>query len=201
MVFQPDFFSDVHIRKAFGYCFDYQTLIDDVYRGEAVQPVVLTLPGMPGYDPEFAHYTTDLDKCAEEFKLADVDKDGIPAGDDPEGDVWTNGFRIQMAYNQGNATRQTVAEILAGNLATVNELFSLETLGLPWASYLRSQRARQLPLMTAGWHEDIHDPHNWYQPYTTGTYGVRQSLPDDVKAQFKDILDRGIAELDPARPP
>jgi peptide/nickel transport system substrate-binding protein len=192
-----DFFADVHIRKAFGYCFDYNTLIDDVYRGEAVQPTVLTLPGMPGYDPEAAHYTTDLDKCAEEFKLADVDKDGIPAGDDPEGDVWTTGFRIQMAYNQGNATRQTTAEILAGNLSAVNELFSLETLGLPWASYLRSQRARQLPLMTAGWHEDIHDPHNWYQPYTTGTYGVRQSLPDDVKAQFKDILDRGIAELDP----
>jgi peptide/nickel transport system substrate-binding protein len=104
-----------------------------------------------------------------------------------------------MAYNQGSQIRQTVAEILAGNLATVNELFSLETLGLPWASYLRSQRARQLPIMTGGWLEDIHDPHNWYQPYTTGTYGVRQSLPDDVKAQFKDILDRGIAELDPEK--
>lgn len=193
-----DFFADVHIRKAFAYCFDYQTLIDDVFRGEAVQPVGLPLPGMPGYFQDIPHYTTDLDKCAEEFKLADVDKDGIPAGDDPEGDVWTTGFRVQMAYNQGNATRQTIAEILAGNLATVNELFSLETLGLPWASYLRSQRAFQLPLMTAGWHEDIHDPHNWYQPYTTGTYGVRQGLPDDVKAQFKDILDRGIAEQDPA---
>jgi peptide/nickel transport system substrate-binding protein len=103
-----------------------------------------------------------------------------------------------MAYNQGNATRQTIAEILAGNLAEVNELFSLETLGLPWASYLRSQRAKQLPVMTGGWLEDIHDPHNWYQPYTTGTYGARISLPDDVKAQFKDILERGVAETDPA---
>jgi len=53
--------------------------------------------------------------------------------------------------------------------------------------------------MTGGWQEDIHDPHNWYQPYTTGTYGARQSLPDDVKAQFKDILDRGVAELDPVK--
>ena len=193
-----DFFSDVHIRKAFAYCMDYQTLIDDVYRGEAVQPSVLPLPGMPGYDAEFAHYTTDLDKCTEEFKLADVDHDGVPAGDDPEGDVWTNGFRVQMAYNQGSQIRQTVAEILAGNLATVNELFSLETLGLPWASYLRSQRALQLPIMTGGWLEDIHDPHNWYQPYTTGTYGVRQGLPDDLKAQFKDILERGVAAQDPA---
>jgi peptide/nickel transport system substrate-binding protein len=194
-----DFFSDIHIRKAFAYCFDFQTLIDDVFKGEALQPVGLVLPGMPGYFQDTPHYTTDLDKCAEEFKLADVDKDGVPAGDDPEGDVWTNGFRIQFAYNQGNQTRQTIAEILAGNLATVNELFNLETLGLPWASFLRAQRAQQLPIMTAAWQEDIHDPHNWYQPYTTGTYGGRQALPDDVKAQFKEILDRGVAELDPVK--
>jgi ABC-type transport system substrate-binding protein len=36
-------------------------------------------------------------------------------------------------------------------------------------------------------------------PYTTGTYGGRQSLPEDVKAQFKSILNRGVAETDPAR--
>ncbi len=53
--------------------------------------------------------------------------------------------------------------------------------------------------MTAGWQEDIHDPHNWYQPYTTGTYGGRASLPDDVKAQFKAILDKGVSETDPAK--
>jgi peptide/nickel transport system substrate-binding protein len=194
-----DFFADVHIRKAFAYCFDWDTYINDVFRGEAIQPVGLALPGMPGYFEDTPHYTTDLDKCAEEFKLADADKDSLPAGDDPEGDVWTTGFRVQMAYNQGNATRQTVAEILAGNLATVNELFSLETLGLPWASYLRAQRAAQLPILTAGWLEDIHDPHNWYQPYTLGTYAGRFGLPDELKDQFRDILNRGVAEQDPAK--
>ena len=103
-----------------------------------------------------------------------------------------------MGYNQGNPTRQTITEILSGSLASVNELFLVETLGLPWPAYLRAQRAKQLPLMTGGWLEDIHDPHNWYQPYTTGTYGGRQSLPDDVKAQFRDILERGVSETDPA---
>lgn len=193
-----DFFSDVHIRKGFAYAFDWETFISDVYNGEAVQSTQLTLPGMPGYFNDTPHYTTDLEMSAAEFKLADLDKDGIPAGDDPEGDVWTTGFRVQMAYNQGNPTRQTTAEILAGNLSTVNELFSVETLGLPWPTYLRSQRAQLLPLMTAGWLEDIHDPHNWYQPYTTGTYGGRQALPADVKDQFRAILERGVAETDPA---
>jgi ABC-type transport system substrate-binding protein len=85
------------------------------------------------------------------------------------------------------------------NLAKVSDKFVVEQLGLPWPAYLRAQRAKQIPIMTGGWQEDIHDPHNWYQPYTTGTYGGRQSLPADLKAQFKDILDRGVGELDPAK--
>jgi peptide/nickel transport system substrate-binding protein len=193
-----DFFSDVHIRKAFAYSFDWDTMIDDVFSGEATQSMQLTLPGMPGFFLDSPHYTYDLDMAEAEFKLADLDKDGIPAGDDPEGDVWTTGFRVQMLFNQGNNTRQTLSEILAGNISQVNDLFSVEILGLPWASYLRSQRAKQIPIMTAGWQEDIHDPHNWYQPYTTGTYGGRANLPSDLKAQFQELLSTGVSASDPA---
>ncbi len=194
-----DFFSDVHIRRAFSYAFDFDTFINDVYQGEAVQSTQLALPGMPGYDPNVAHFTFDLDKAAAEFKLADVDHDGIPAGDDPEGDVWTTGFRLQMLYNLGNTTRQIISEILATNLGQVNELFSVEILGLPWPAYLTAQRASQIPIMTAGWQEDIHDPHNWYQPYTTGSYGNRQNMPKELQDQFGQYLDAGVAEVDPAK--
>ena len=187
-----DFFADINIRKAFSYCFDWDTYINDIYKGEATQSFQLTLPGMPGFFADTPHFSMDLKKCEEAFKASTLkSKDGKS--------VWDVGFRIQMAYNQGNQNRQTVAEILAANLAKVNPLFSLETLGLPWAAYLRAQRAKQLPIMVGGWLEDIHDPHNWYQPYTTGTYGGRQALPDDVKAQFKAILDKGVAELDSAK--
>jgi ABC-type transport system substrate-binding protein len=187
-----DFFADPHIRKAFGYCFDWSTLISDVFSGEAVQSFQLPLAGMPGYFPDTPHYTFDLDKCKSEFEASTLKSaDGKS--------VMDVGFRLQMAYNQGNNTRQTIAEILAGNLAKVNDKFLVETLGLPWPAYLRSQRAKQLPLLTAGWQEDIHDPHNWYQPYTLGAYGGRQSLPADVKAQFSDILARGVSETDPAK--
>ncbi len=192
-----DFFTDVHIRKAFSYCFDWDTLINDVYRGEAVQSKVLSLPGMPGFDPNAPFYSFDLDKCAEEFKLADLNKNGVPAGEDTN-DVWDLGFRVQMLYNTGNTTRQIIAEIMQANLAEVNEKFNVEVLGLPWPSYLAAQRAYKIPIMTAGWLEDIHDPHNWYQPYTTGSYGNRQNMPADLKAQFKTLLDQGVALVDPA---
>ncbi len=196
----PDFFADVHIRKAFSYCFDWDTFIADVYNGEAVQSIELPMPGMPGYDPNAPHYTYDLDKAAAEFKLADLDHDGIAAGDETDGtDVWNVGFRLQMLYNTGNTTRQIIAEIMSNSLSTVNEKFLVEVLGLPWPTYLAAQRAHKIPVMTAGWLEDIHDPHNWYQPYTTGSYGGRQNMPDDLKAQFKALLDKGVAETDPAK--
>ncbi|MBN2677621.1 MAG: hypothetical protein JXR32_06095 [Anaerolineaceae bacterium] len=193
----PTFFDDVHIRRAFAYAFDWDAVINELYSGEAVQSKVLSLPGMPGYDPEADFYTMDLEKSAEEFKLADVDKDGVPAGEDPD-DIWEMGFRAQMLYNTGNTTRQIYAEILQSNLAEVNEKFSIEVLGLPWPSYLAAQRAHKIPIMTGGWLEDIHDAHNWYQPYTTGTYGARQNLPDDLRSQFKALLDEGVALVDPA---
>jgi len=187
----PTFFDDVHVRKAMAYCFDYQTVIDDVYMGEAVQSLTLSLPGMPGYSNDTEHYTYDLAKCEEEFKLADVDKDGIPAGEDPD-DIWEMGFRFQMLYNTGNTTREIYTEIVNSNLSKVNKKFVVETLGLPWPSYLAAQRAHKVPMMTGGWLEDIHDPHNWYQPYTTGTYGGRQNLPEDLRNQFKALLDKGV---------
>src|SRR5690606_31226844 len=124
--------ADANIRKGFAYAFDYQTLIDEVFLGEAVQPVSLPLPGMPGYDANAPHYTFDLAAAEAAFKAADLDHDGIPAGDDPEGDVWTTGFRVQMLYNLGNTSRQNVAEIMAANLAVVNPNFRVEVLGLPW---------------------------------------------------------------------
>jgi peptide/nickel transport system substrate-binding protein len=122
----------------------------------------------------------------------------VPAGDDPDGDIWTVGFRLQALYNQGNTSRQVISEILAANLATVNELFSVETVGLPWPTFLRTLRASEAPYFTSGWLEDIHDPHNWYQPYMVGTYAGRQALPDDLLEQFREILNRGVSETDPA---
>jgi len=192
-----DFFADVHIRKAFNYCFDFDTYISDIYNGEAVQSKSLAIPGMPGYNETDPTYSFDAAKCEEEFKLADADKDGIPAGEDPEGDIWTVGFRMSGSYNQGNTTRQTIAEILSLNLNTVNELFILEVVGLPWPAYLRSVRSRLAPIFFVGWQEDYADPHNWYVPYLVTTYATRQSIPTELQDTFTPYINEGVALSDP----
>jgi peptide/nickel transport system substrate-binding protein len=193
-----DFFSDLHIRRAFAFCFDWDVYISDVFDGEAVQSPVVALAGMHGYQVDIPMYSYDPKKCEAEFKLADLDNDGVPAGNDPEGDVWTTGFRLQAIYNQGNTSRQTIADILANNVALINNIFVIETVGLPWPAFLRTIRNRQAPYFVSGWVEDIHDPHNWYVPYMTGTYAINQNLPDDLQNRFKTFINQGVAETDPA---
>jgi ABC-type transport system substrate-binding protein len=181
-----DFFSDIHVRRGFNYCFDWDTYIQDVWQGEAVQVSGVILPGMLGYDPEGARYTFDLEKCGEELAQA-------WGGVLPE-----VGFRVQAAYNIGNTTRQTIAEILASNLNAVSENYVVETVGLPWPAFLQAQRDLRLPLFISGWIEDIHDPHNWVVPYLTGTYGLRQSMPEEMHDQFLELATAGIQASDPA---
>jgi len=182
----PDFFADIHVRKAMNYCFDYDTFIADAQNGEGVRNNGPIIRDMLGYNPDGPYYEFDLDKCAEEMALAHG------------GVLPDTGFRFQMAYNTGNVTRQTACNILQADLAEINPAYQVECLGLPWPTMLRSFRAGQLPAVASGWIEDIHDPHNWAQPFTVGTYAGRQNLPDDLKAQFQELVTAGVMASDPA---
>ena len=170
----PDFFTDIHVRKALNYCFDYDTFISDAQNGEGIRNNGPIIYGMLGYNPDGPMYEYDLAKCEEEMALA------------WDGKVPEVGFRVQMAYNTGNVARQTACAILQSTLRTINENYQIECLGLPWPTMLRSFRAGQLPLTASGWIEDIHDPHNWVQPFTVGTYAGRQNLDPELKAQFQE---------------
>jgi len=196
----PDFFNDVHIRKAFAYCIDRKTVIQDVFYDDAIQSTQLPLPGTTGYTDYPPHYNYNPAKCETEFKLADVDKDGISAGKESEdgGDVWNMGFRLQIVYPQSGTMQRVIAEILAKTLEQVNDKFMVETVGLLPRAYA-NLRLENVPLITINRFEEIHDPHNWFQPFTTGGFGRHQSLPKDLIAQFGNILARGVTESDPTK--
>lgn len=186
------FFSDAHIRRAFNYCFNFDAMVKDALAGEGMQAQGPIPQGMIGYidgmDPVFNY---DPEKCAEEFKLADADGDGIPAGEDTD-DVWNQGFYMQIAYNNGNATRQLSSEILKAGLEEVNPKFNVSVIGMPWAVLLESRRQGKLPVYVGGWLEDYHDPNNWVQPflYSQGAYGRIVNMPTELAAEYdKMILD------------
>ncbi|WP_374687654.1 ABC transporter substrate-binding protein [Promineifilum sp.] len=181
-----NFFSDINVRKAMATCFDYETYIQEAMLGEGVRnngPIILD---MLGYNPDGPMYEYNPEECAAYLEQA------------WDGALPETGFRFQIAFNTGNTARQTIGEIWQGELGALNELYQVETIGLPWPTLLRSFRASQLPVAVSGWVEDIHDPHNWVQPYTYGTFGGRQGLPEDIIAKYQEIASTAAAETDPA---
>lgn len=187
----PDFFSDEHVRKGFAYCLDYDVVLNDALLGEAVRSSTVFLPGMLGDDPNAPQYTYDPAKCEEELKASTwTSADGKQ--------LWDIGFRVGFTYNTGNTTRQTIAQVMQTELASLNDKFLVEITGLPWPTFLKNQRASKLPVFFSGWQEDIHDPHNWIQPFTYGTYGGRQGLPKEIKDQFRALAEEAVTKSDPA---
>lgn len=182
----PNFFSDIHVRRAMAACFDYDTYIAEALNGEGVRNNGPIIKGMLGYNEDGPMFEYDPDVCAAEMAEA------------WDGQLPDVGFRFQIGYNTGNVSRQTVCEIFQGELGAINPLYQVECIGLPWPTFLRTFRASQIPVIASGWLEDIHDPHNWVQPFTIGTYAGRQALPQDIIDQFTVLVNAGVATADPA---
>jgi peptide/nickel transport system substrate-binding protein len=189
----PDFFSDVHVRKAFNYCFDWNTYINQVWNGEAQQAYGPIIEGLPGYDPNQAHYSFDLDKCAEEFKAATLTS---ATG----GSLWDTGFSLQYVYNEGNDQRKTAGEILKDGLQRVNPKFRIEVISQPWPSFLEATTVGTLGLFMLGWQQDFSDPHNWVHPYmsSAGAYASAQGFPEELQKQIDDLIVQAVSSTDEA---
>jgi peptide/nickel transport system substrate-binding protein len=188
----PDFFSDVHVRKAFAYCFDWETYIRDVQQNEGTQAFDVVLHGEIGDNPKGAHYSYDAAKCADEFK-ASTWKSASGAS------LWDTGFRLTVGYNSGNTARQTVAQIFANNISQVNPKFKVESQSLEWSNYLSAYQTKKLPFFIIAWQEDIPDPHNWVFTYTLGAFGGKQGMPQSLKDLFTPLVTQGVHETDPAK--
>ena len=173
----PDFFTDIDVRKAFNYAFDWPTYINDAMGGDAIQRTGPIVADMLGYDPAQATYFYSPTLSAYHFQQA------------WGGQVWTNGFSLTVAYNTGNTTRQRICEILKQNVEAITDTFHVEIVSLDWTDYLDAYNANRLPLRTVGWMADYHHPNNWVHPYlhSQGSYGRR--LPSEMTEVFDAKID------------
>jgi peptide/nickel transport system substrate-binding protein len=88
---------------------------------------------------------------------------------------------------------------MQSNWQQVDPKYRIEVLALPWPAFNDAQKNKRLPLFISGWQEDIHDSHNWVQPFLVGDYAVRQNIPAELIAQFKELVSAGVAESDPQK--
>jgi len=188
-----NFFSDIHVRKAFNYSFDWDTYIKQVEHGEAEQALGPIINGLLGYDPKQPHYTFDLAKATDEFKAAALKSDSGAS-------LWDTGFKVTYVYNTGNDQRKVAGEILKSSLAKINPKFVIDLAGEEWPNFLKESNDGRLALFMLGWQEDFHDPHDWVTPYlsSAGAYSANQHFEKNLQTQLDDLINKAVASTDQA---
>jgi peptide/nickel transport system substrate-binding protein len=156
------------IRLAFAYAFDYNTYISTVDAGLATHPATAIIPGLEYYDPTVTGFSLDIATATNYLKATPL---------------WSSGMTIKLYYNTGNTARYEAAELEAEGLtaavAGAPGHFTIQAVGLPWATYLLAMEYSQVPMFIVGWLADYPDPHDFAFPFydSSGTYGLSEMLP------------------------
>ncbi len=184
-----DFFSDINVRKAFEYSFDWDVFINDVFLGAAQKPYGPVLVGFPTANPDNPQYYFDAAKAEEYFKKA------------WGGKLWDTGFTMTAVYSSGSTHRQRALEILKANIENLNPRFHIELASLPWAGYVGAIKESKLPLTLFGILPDVFDP---YYPlfehmHSAGGYAEWGGYIDLAKEKFDPLIDELGTNYDPAR--
>jgi peptide/nickel transport system substrate-binding protein len=182
----PNFFSDIHVRRAFAYLMDRQAYIEQAYRGKG-RPANGPIPfGMLGYSARGKWYEVSKDKATAEFKEA------------WGGQVWDKGFKFTLSFNTGNIARQTLAQMVKEAAEALNPKFKIDTRGITWSTYLQLQAKHKLPMFGLGWAADYPDPDNFATPFmhSTGTFSKAQGYKNP---EADRLMEQAAKETDPKK--
>jgi peptide/nickel transport system substrate-binding protein len=185
----PDFFADVHVRKAFAALYDTQTLIDDVMAGNAM-PIYGPIPKpLLGWRPEVpGGHTFDLEEAEKHFRLAF------------DGELWEKGFKLTAAYTTGRTIAKSALDMLAYNARSINPKFQIETQTFAWNTLLSDYLKGVYPLWELEWNADFPDPHNFVYPilHPNGFYGAAlgETYHEWAEENVVPLIDKGIKEFD-----
>jgi peptide/nickel transport system substrate-binding protein len=175
-----DFFTDINVRKAFTYSFNWDIYIQQVMQGHGIQPASPVVKGLSYYNANLPKYSFDTAKATELFKAA------------WGGQVWEKGFTLTLAYNSGNTTRKTACDILAANINALNPKFHVLVAAQEWTSYNAQWRKYLLPCFQVGWLPDYMDAHNFIVPWMA-TYGPFSKFQGYGSAEIDALIAKGIA--------
>lgn len=178
----PDtFFSDMHVRNAFVYAFDYERYTMDIMQNTSVQPNGVIPIGMFGYDESVPKYVYNQTKVIEELKLSIDTRSGAAPGSS----YWDNGFEIYLYYNDGNNARRDGCLMIKESLENASKdgaPIKVNVAAMEWTSFLDANDAGQLPMLYIGWAPDYADPDDYVLPflYSSGLYGGPLGINDPV---------------------
>ncbi|MFO7995703.1 MAG: ABC transporter substrate-binding protein [Dehalococcoidia bacterium] len=171
-----DFFSDIDVRKAFCYAFDYDTYIADALNGQGVQKGSPVVEGLYGYYADTPMYSYNLTKAVEHMQAA------------WDGEAWEKGFKFTLLYNAGNLPRKTACELVSEAWAKIGadyaedpERFQVSIQALAWPTILgKIFGTRDMPMFQIGWLPDYPHADNFIHPFmhSEGVFSHYQGYGD-----------------------
>jgi peptide/nickel transport system substrate-binding protein len=190
-----DFFGNanwgIKVRQAFAQAFDYNSWLANLWLGEASHPATAIVPGLNYYDPSVTGYSYSLAAANASFNLVGPDSNGKILKD--------VGFTITLLANTGSLTREQSCLMLKSAIESLNPLYHVNAVFIPWSSYLHAAVVQKVPLFMMGWLADFPDPSDLALPFyrTGGTYAAWQAYSNPT---MDALVDAGIRAPDgPAR--
>ena len=182
------FFSDIHVRKAFSYAFDYDGFVDNVTYKSGIQLRGPIAKGIPGYNMSTPLFTYNLTRAAAELQQTPY---------------WSTGFNITLYYNAGNTERQQGCLLFRQGLEALHNQkgagpITVGVRSLDWPAYLATLRAKGLPIFFLGWRADYADPDDYVVPFlrTGGLFAGRVGYSN---LTLDRLIDAAAAELNQTR--
>ena len=180
-----NFFSDINVRKGFEYAWDEPTFLQAALEGNGIDPVTPFPKGLPYKDESITRPAFNLQTAADYFKKA------------WGGQVWQNGFKLQVFYNVGNSIRETGMNMLAENLQKINPKFQVQVVGLPWSQLLNAMNKGELTVYMVGWAPDYPDPDDYAAPFMA-SYGTYPAAASYKNPEVDRLVKEAVAATDPA---
>ncbi|MHA2210101.1 MAG: ABC transporter substrate-binding protein [Candidatus Thorarchaeota archaeon] len=180
----PDFFRDIDIRKAFAYSIDYDTIINEMYAGEALHPASPVLEWVPHHNPDQERYFYDLDKARQHFQQA------------WGGEVWNKGFNLTLVTNPWVHPEldRMVAESIKNSAETINTKFHVTVLYIVAGGFFGWEAEGSLPVSFGcsfgafPWGPAIPDPNTYFMSALDGGYN----------STIDSLIEAGMNTLDSA---
>lgn len=181
-------FDNAHMRLAFSYAIDRQSIVDNVTKGGQIPARWYTRPGNTGAPAMDAKLGIGFDpqKAKDELALAMKDMNITDVKDIPH---------ITLAFGNTpthNAIAQAIAKMWQDNLGIQVGLSALDT-----TTYFSVQREDSNQIFRAGWCADYPDANNWLNE--TMHTGVAQNYGKFSNPDFDKLVEQAAVESDPAK--
>lgn len=136
-------FDNQQVRQAVAYATPYDSIVKDVYKNYATRSMSLVTKGMPGHDPAFWTYNTDLDKAKDLLAQA-----GFPGG--------AGLPSIKLSVRIGSEEDERTAVLVANNLKQIGMNVTIEKIA--FAAFNEQQQAGKLQFFVDNWISWVNDP-------------------------------------------